>query len=67
MSRFHCSLRRDADAVVLVDYSRFGTQVNGERVAGRVRLRAGDTIRIGDPGIELNLIAVDSDRAAPQA
>ncbi len=67
VSRFHCSLGRDADAVVLVDYSRFGTQVNGERVAGRVRLRAGDTIRIGDPGIELNLIAVDSDRAAPQA
>lgn len=66
VSRFHCSLRRDADAVVLVDYSRFGTQVNGERVAGRVRLRAGDTIRIGDPGIELSLIAVDSDRAAPQ-
>ncbi len=65
VSRFHCSLRRDGNDVVLIDYSRFGTLVNGERVAGRVRLRAGDTIRIGDPGIELNLIAVDGDRAAP--
>jgi hypothetical protein len=65
VSRFHCSLRREADAVFLVDYSRFGTQVNGERVAGRVRLRAGDTIRVGDPGVELNLIAVDGVRGSP--
>ena len=66
VSRFHCSLRRDADAVFLIDYSRFGTLVNGERVAGRARLRAGDTVRIGDPGVELNLISVDSERAAPK-
>lgn len=65
VSRFHCSLVRDSDAVFLVDYSRYGTLVNGERVAGRVRLRAGDTIRIGDPGVEFNLIAVDGERAAP--
>jgi hypothetical protein len=65
VSRFHCSLLREADAVFLVDYSRYGTLVNGERVAGRARLRAGDTIRIGDPGVELNLIAVDDERAAP--
>lgn len=65
VSRFHCSLLRETDAVFLVDYSRYGTLVNGERVAGRVRLRAGDTIRIGDPGVELSLIAVDGERAAP--
>ena len=36
---------------------------NGERVAGRARLRAGDRLRIGDPGVELALIAVDGRNA----
>jgi hypothetical protein len=31
--------------------------LNGERVAGRAVLAAGDTIRVGSPGIELALIA----------
>lgn len=58
VSRRHCSLHRDADGVTLIDHSRFGTWVNGERVAGRVRLRAGDRLRIGDPGVTVDLIAV---------
>lgn len=58
VSRRHCSLHRDLDGVTLVDHSRFGTWVNSERVAGRVRVRAGDRLRIGDPGITLDLIAV---------
>ncbi|MFO1425986.1 MAG: FHA domain-containing protein [Steroidobacteraceae bacterium] len=58
VSRLHCTLRREADAVVLVDHSRYGTRVNGERVAGRVRLRAGDRVQIGDPGVEIALISV---------
>ncbi|MCS6948666.1 MAG: FHA domain-containing protein, partial [Steroidobacteraceae bacterium] len=58
VSRRHCTLRREAGGVVLVDHSRFGTLVNGERVAGRARLRSGDTLKVGDPGVELNLIAV---------
>ncbi|MCP5327055.1 MAG: FHA domain-containing protein [Sinobacteraceae bacterium] len=63
VSRLHCTLRDEAEAIVLVDHSRHGTWVNGERVAGRARLRAGDRLRIGDPGVELALIAVDGRNA----
>lgn len=60
VSRLHCSLIDEGGDIVLVDHSRYGCFVNGERVAGRARLRAGDTLRIGDPGIECTLIAVGS-------
>ncbi len=58
VSREHCTLRDDGEGIVLVEHSRFGTLVNGERVAGRVRLRAGDVVRVGDPGVELPVIAL---------
>jgi hypothetical protein len=64
VSRRHCTLLREGSELVLLDHSRFGTFVNGERVAERVRLRAGDQLRIGDPGVELALIAV-LDGSAP--
>lgn len=66
LSRLHCTLRDEAGEIVLVDHSRHGSWVNGERVAGRVRLRAGDVLRIGDPGVEFGLIAVGSDAPAPR-
>ena len=59
VSRRHCTLAPEGDELVLLDHSSFGTFVNGERVAERVRVRAGDRVRLGDPGIELALIAVD--------
>jgi hypothetical protein len=66
VSRRHCTLRsEEGDEVILVDHSSFGTLVNGERVAERVRVRAGDRVRIGDPGVELALIAVDTRAALP--
>ena len=58
VSRRHCTLTTEGGELVLLDHSSFGTYVNGERVAERVRVRAGDRVRIGDPGIELALIAV---------
>jgi hypothetical protein len=59
VSRRHCTLTTENGERVLLDHSTFGTYVNGERVAERVPLRAGDRVRIGDPGVELALIAVD--------
>jgi len=59
VSRRHCTLVAEGSEVILLDHSNFGTYVNGERVAERVRLLAGDRIRVGDPGVEFSLIAVD--------
>lgn len=61
LSRLHCTLRDEAGEIVLVDHSRYGSWVNGERVVDRVRLRAGDVLRVGDPGVEFSLIAVGAD------
>jgi hypothetical protein len=41
--------------------------VNGERVAERVQVRAGDRVRVGDPGVEFALIAVDETSAGADA
>jgi hypothetical protein len=66
VSRLHCTVRDESGAVVLVDHSRHGSFVNGERVAGRARLRAGDRLRVGDPGVELALISVGGRHGTPQ-
>ncbi len=58
VSRRHCTFLRDGEDLVLLDHSSFGTFVNGERVAERVRVYAGDRVRLGEPGIELALISV---------
>jgi FHA domain len=64
VSRRHCTLTsEEGEEVILLDHSSFGTFVNGERVAERVRVRAGDRVRLGDPGVELALIAVDAARS----
>ena len=59
VSRRHCTLTTENGERVLLDHSSFGTYVNGERVAERVQVRAGDRVRVGDPGVEFALIAVD--------
>ena len=48
-----------AEAPVVQDRSRYGTFVNGERVAGSAALAAGDRLRIGTPGVVLDLVAAD--------
>jgi hypothetical protein len=58
VSRRHCTFVHDGDELVLLDHSSFGTYVNGERVQERVRIYAGDRVRLGEPGVELTLIAV---------
>jgi pSer/pThr/pTyr-binding forkhead associated (FHA) protein len=64
VSRRHCTFVRDGDELVLLDHSTFGTYVNGERVRERVRVHAGDRVRLGEPGVELALIAVGEIAAA---
>jgi hypothetical protein len=58
VSRRHCTLVSEGGELVLIDHSRFGTFLNGERVSERARVYAGDRIRIGDPGMELSLISL---------
>jgi len=66
VSRRHCTLSTQGGVTVLIDHSRFGTFVNGERVRERVRVHAGDRIRIGDPGLQLELIAGESHAPSPR-
>jgi hypothetical protein len=58
VSRRHCTLSLEGDELILIDHSSCGSFVNGERVAERVSVRAGDRVRLGEPGVELALLAV---------
>ena len=44
--------------VLVIDHSRHGTFLNGARVQARARLAAGDTLRLGTPGVSLELVAL---------
>lgn len=57
VSREHCRFFESAGQAVVEDLSRWGTYLNGERVAGRAVLSVGDRVRVGSPGVELTLIA----------
>ena len=49
VSRKHCIVNWRADGIWLTDLGSVnGSQVNGKRVDGTVRLRTGETIRLGD-------------------
>jgi hypothetical protein len=50
----HARVEAGRDGIWLVDLgSTNGTQVNGERIEGRRRLREGDVVRIGDTELRL--------------
>ena len=59
LSRRHCTLQRSGDRTQIIDHSRHGSFVDGLRVRGRGFLAAGSVLRLGSPGIELPLIALD--------
>ena len=58
ISRSHCTLLRDRGRTLVRDHSRYGSFVNGERVAGDAELGAGDRLRVGTPGVVLELVTV---------
>ncbi|HEU0224119.1 MAG TPA: FHA domain-containing protein [Steroidobacteraceae bacterium] len=58
ISREHCALLAQDGEVLVRDTSRYGTWVNGERVEGEAVLAAGDRLRVGTPGVVLELVAV---------
>ncbi len=58
ISRSHCTLMRHGARALVRDHSRYGTFVNGERVDGEAELGAGDRLRLGTPGVVLELVAV---------
>jgi hypothetical protein len=65
ISREHCRVvRRDGHAW-LEDRSTYGTFVNESPVKGSVALRVGDRVRLGSPGVTLELIQVVDDHGAP--
>ena len=57
ISREHCSVVAVAGRALVRDHSRHGTFVNGERVDGEAELGAGDRLRVGTPGVVLELVA----------
>jgi hypothetical protein len=65
ISRRHCSIHLESERVLLEDHSTYGSFVNDERVEGRAELLAGDRLRLGSPGIELQVIRLaESDGTA---
>jgi len=59
ISRYHCSIYTMDGRIVVEDHSKFGSFVNGKRVHERASLAAGDRLRLGTPGVEVQLIEVE--------
>ncbi len=66
VSRSHCSVRRHSGSVLLDDHSTYGSFINDERVNGQAVLTVGDRLRLGSPGVTLDLIQLVNDDGAPQ-
>lgn len=56
VSKKHCTVQRDADRVVLTDYSEQGTFVDDRRVDGSTTLDPGQIVRLGPSGETIRLI-----------
>ena len=64
VSRLHCRLSIDDGRLIVDDSSRYGTFLNGHRISGSTVLQVGDTLRIGSPGYEMQLITTDESHGA---
>jgi len=56
VSKKHCTVQRDADRIVLTDYSDQGTFVDDRRVDGSITLDLGQIVRLGSSGETIRLI-----------
>jgi hypothetical protein len=65
VSRVHCRLLLRDGAAILEDLSTYGCYVNDERVHGSAVLQRGDRLRLGAPGIVLDMIELVTDHATP--
>jgi hypothetical protein len=65
ISRSHCRVYERDGRVVVEDSSSYGTWLNGDRIDGSALLAAGDRLRLGAPGIEIQLISVVRDDETP--
>jgi hypothetical protein len=64
VSRRHCSITRVKGQCIVEDHSRYGTFVNGHRISGSTVLQIGDSLRIGSPGYEFQLITTEATHGA---
>lgn len=64
VSRRHCSLQQENGQIILRDFSRYGTFLNGHRIDGSAVLQVGDQVRLGTPGFELRLIVAEDARGS---
>jgi predicted component of type VI protein secretion system len=68
ISRIHCELRADGDAVRLRDLgSSNGTIVNGERIEDEVLINDGDLVQVGPLGFQVIVVQSPAKTAAPAA
>ena len=57
VSRVHCELQPDGDRVLITHVEGAeGTLVNGVRITGQQELHAGDSVRIGNTSLKLEII-----------
>jgi FHA domain len=59
VSRYHCTIDRIEERVVIEDHSRYGSFVNGKRIEGKTPLHTGDRLALGTTAIEVALIEVE--------
>jgi pSer/pThr/pTyr-binding forkhead associated (FHA) protein len=65
VSRVHCRLLLRDGIACIEDLSSYGSFVNEQRVHGQAELRCGDRVRLGAPGIVLEIIQLVDEHAAP--
>jgi FHA domain len=65
VSRVHCRLLLRDGTARIEDLSSYGSFINDQRVHGQAVLQRGDRLRLGAPGIVLELIELVDEHAAP--